>query len=71
MLPIRAAGFNVDPLRIIIEPTSGLAVAMQRTDLKRLLHCLERDNMLILVKLDGLRRNAIDIRASVEQLAEI
>ncbi|MFM2409376.1 MAG: hypothetical protein RL481_204 [Pseudomonadota bacterium] len=71
MLPICAAGFKVDPLRIIIEPTSGLAVVMQRTDFKRLLHCLEWDDMLIVVKLDGLRRNAMDIRASVEQLAEI
>jgi putative DNA-invertase from lambdoid prophage Rac len=71
ILEIRAAGFNVHPRRIITETISGSTAAKERKGFKRLLDCLEWDDILIVTKLDRLGRNAMDIRATVEQLAEM
>lgn len=66
---VEAAGFKVDPKRVIAETISGSTAAMQRPGFARLLDRLETGDVLIVTKLDRLGRNAMDVRATVEQLA--
>lgn len=66
---IQAAGFDIDPKRIITETISGSVAAMQRKGFARLVDRLEAGDVLICTKLDRLGRNAIDVRATVEMLA--
>lgn len=65
---IEAAGFNIDPRRVIMETVSGSVPAMERAGFKRLIERLEWDDVLIVTKLDRLGRNAMDVRATVEKL---
>jgi putative DNA-invertase from lambdoid prophage Rac len=67
---IETAGFNIDPRRVIAETVSGSTPAFERSGFKRLMDKLEWDDVLIVTKLDRLGRNAMDVRATVEQLAE-
>lgn len=66
---IEAAGFAVDPKRIITETVSGSLPAMERKGFAKLLDRLEAGDVLIVTKLDRLGRNAMDVRATVEKLA--
>jgi putative DNA-invertase from lambdoid prophage Rac len=66
---VEAAGFKVDPKRVIAETISGSTAAMQRPGFARLVDRLESGDVLIVTKLDRLGRNAMDVRATVEQLA--
>jgi putative DNA-invertase from lambdoid prophage Rac len=66
---IEAAGFTVDPKRIVAETVSGSLPAMERKGFTRLLDRLEEGDVLIVTKLDRLGRNAMDVRATVETLA--
>lgn len=66
---IRAAGFTVEPRRIVTECISGSSPARERPGFARLLDRLEEGDVLIVTKLDRLGRNAMDVRATVEQLA--
>jgi putative DNA-invertase from lambdoid prophage Rac len=68
---IQAAGFQLEPRRIITETVSGSTPAMERKGFRKLIDRLEWDDVLIVTKLDRLGRNAMDVRATVEQLAEI
>lgn len=68
---IIAAGFNIDPRRVIAETVSGSVPAMERKGFRRLLDKLDWDDLLIVTKLDRLGRNAMDVRATVERLAEM
>ena len=70
ILEIRAAGFNVDPRRVISETVSGSTAAMERRGFKSLMERLEWDDVLIVTKLDRLGRNAMDVRATVERLEQ-
>lgn len=65
---ITAAGFTVDPHRIIEETVSGSVVASERKGFAKLLDRLERGDTLIVTKMDRLGRNAMDVRATVERL---
>jgi putative DNA-invertase from lambdoid prophage Rac len=65
---IRAAGFAVEPHRTICETISGSVAATERKGFTALLGKLERDDVLIVTKLDRLGRNAMDVRATVEKL---
>ena len=65
---IEAAGFNIEPRRVIAETVSGSTAAMERAGFKKLLERLEWDDVLIVTKLDRLGRNAMDVRATVEKL---
>ena len=65
---VEAAGFKVDPKRVIAETISGSTAAMQRLGFARLVDRLETGDVLIVTKLDRLGRNAMDVRATVEQL---
>lgn len=67
---IESAGFSVKSQRIIEEQISGSVAASERPGFNRLLDRLENGDVLIVTKLDRLGRNAMDIRKTVEQLAE-
>jgi putative DNA-invertase from lambdoid prophage Rac len=66
---VEAAGFAIDPKRIVTETVSGSVAAMERKEFARLVDRLESDDVLIVTKLDRLGRNAMDVRATVERLA--
>lgn len=68
---IAAAGFNIDPRRVVAETVSGSVPAMERKGFRRLLDKLDWGDKLIVTKLDRLGRNAMDVRATVERLAEM
>lgn len=65
---IAAAGFEVQPARMITETISGSVAANQRPGFQKLLNKLESNDILIVTKLDRLGRNAMDVRATVEAL---
>lgn len=67
---IEAAGFNVDPKRVVMETVSGSVAAMERNGFAKLVDRLEAGDILIVTKLDRLGRNAMDVRATVERLAD-
>ena len=65
---IEAAGFKVDPRRVVSETVSGSSAIEQRPGSMRLLDKLEADDVLIVTKLDRLGRNAIDVATTVAKL---
>ncbi|HHV47794.1 MAG TPA: recombinase family protein [Rhodocyclaceae bacterium] len=67
---IRSAGFNIDPKRIVSECISGSTQASARPAFAKLLDRLEEGDVLVVTKLDRLGRNAMDVRATVESLAQ-
>ncbi|CAN1556369.1 PinR Site-specific recombinases, DNA invertase Pin homologs [Sphingomonadaceae bacterium] len=71
LLEIQAAGFVVEPHRIVAETVSGSVPAMERHEFKKLFDRLEFSDLLIVTKLDRLGRSAMDVRMSVERLADI
>jgi len=66
---IEAAGFAVDPKRVIAETVSGSTAAMERPEFARLADRMEAGDVLVVTKLDRLGRNAMDVRSTVEALA--
>lgn len=66
---IVAAGFAVDPKRVVTETVSGSTAALERKGFAKLMDKLEDGDVLIVTKLDRLGRNAMDVRATVEALA--
>ena len=68
---IEASGFHVDPRRVVGETVSGSMPAMERDGFRRLVDRLDWEDVLIVTKLDRLGRNAMDVRATVELLAEM
>lgn len=71
VLEIQAAGFSLEPRRVISETVSGSTAAMERTGFRQLVDRLDWDDVLVVTKLDRLGRNAMDVRATVERLAEM
>ena len=67
---IEAAGFHVEPRRTYCETVSGSVPAMERPEFTRMVDRLDWDDILIVTKIDRLGRNATDVRATVERLAE-
>lgn len=67
---IRAAGFDVASRRIYCETISGSVPAKKRPEFTRMVDRLDWDDVLIVTKLDRLGRNAMDVRATVEWLAD-
>lgn len=65
---IAAAGFKVEPARIIEETVSGSVMALQRPGFAKLLDRLESGDVLIVTKLDRLGRNSIDVQQTLELL---
>ena len=68
---IKAAGFKVEPRRVISETVSGSSAIEQRPGFVRLLDRLEQDDVLIVTKLDRLGRNAIDVATTVGPLEKM
>ena len=71
LLEIEAAGFQIEPRRVISETVSGSTAAFERKGFIRLIDKLEGGDVLIVSKLDRLGRNAMDVRSTVERLAEM
>lgn len=67
---IEAAGFVVEPRRIVTETISGSVATSQRPGFARLVDRLESSDVLIVTKLDRLGRDAMDVSATVQRLAE-
>ncbi|MDO3621835.1 recombinase family protein [Ralstonia pseudosolanacearum] len=65
---IRTAGFNIEPRRVVAEVVSGSVAASQRQGFAKLRDRLEAGDVLVVTKLDRLGRNAMDVRATVEDL---
>lgn len=65
---IEAAGFHVDSRRLVSETVSGSSSIEQRPGFLRLLDRLERDDVLVVTKLDRLGRNSIDVQQTVAKL---
>lgn len=68
---IEAAGFSIEPRRIIAETVSGSVALGQREGFIRLMDKLEASDVLVVTKLDRLGRNAIDVAATVAKLEEL
>ena len=70
VMEIRAAGFSVEPHRIITETISGSRAIAQRSGFGRLMEKMEQGDVLIVTKLDRLGRDAIDVSSTVARLEE-
>jgi putative DNA-invertase from lambdoid prophage Rac len=68
---IEAAGFHVEPRRIVTETVSGSTPIAQRHEFSKLMDRLETGDVLIVTKLDRLGRDAIDVSSTVMTLAEM
>ncbi len=67
---IEAAGFKVEPHRVVTETISGSVATAQRRGFTRLVDKLEPGDVLVVTKLDRLGRNAMDVGSTVAKLAE-
>jgi putative DNA-invertase from lambdoid prophage Rac len=66
---IAAAGFTIEPRRVVTETVSGSVATAQRRGFTRLLDRLEAGDVLVVSKLDRLGRNAMDVGSTVAKLA--
>ena len=69
IIEIKTAGFAIETHRLIEENISGSVAAKQRPGFNKLIDRMEQGDVLVVTKLDRLGRNAMDVRATVEQLA--
>ena len=70
-IEIKAAGFAIEAQRLIEESISGSVAAKERPGFTKLIDRMECGDILVVTKLDRLGRNAMDVRATVEQLASL
>lgn len=68
---IEAAGFKVEPHRVIAETVSGSVALTQRKGFVRLLDKMESGDVLVVTKLDRLGRDAVDVSTTVAKLEEL
>ncbi len=68
---IEVAGFKVEPSRVVSETISGRSAINQRPEFGHLLIRLERDDVLLVTKMDRLGRDAIDVATTVAKLADM
>ncbi len=68
---IEAAGFTIEPHRIITDIVSGSMPTVRRKGFTRLLEKIENKDILVVTKLDRLGRDAIDVSSTVKKLEEI
>lgn len=69
-IEIKSAGFAIESHRFIEESISGSVMAKDRPGFMKLIDRMEPGDVLVVTKLDRLGRNAMDVRTTVEQLAE-
>lgn len=67
---IQSAGFNLEPRRVVAECVSGSVATSQRKGFAKLRDRLEAGDVLIVTKLDRLGRNAMDVRATIDDLSQ-
>ncbi|MCE0988540.1 recombinase family protein [Pseudomonas putida] len=67
---VKTAGFDVQASRVVEETVSGSVAAKERKGFQKLLERMESGDVLIVTKLDRLGRNAMDVRQTVEHLAD-
>lgn len=67
---IKAAGFAIEAPRLVEERISGSVVAKERPGFIKLIDRMETGDVLVVTKLDRLGRNAMDVRSTVERLAD-
>jgi putative DNA-invertase from lambdoid prophage Rac len=65
---IEAAGFNIESHRVITETVSGSVPIARRKGFTRLLDKMEKNDILVVTKLDRLGRDAIDVSTTVATL---
>jgi putative DNA-invertase from lambdoid prophage Rac len=65
---IEAAGFTIEPHRVITETVSGSVPIARRKGFTRLLDKMEKNDILVVTKLDRLGRDAIDVSTTVSKL---
>ena len=68
---IEAAGFTIEPHRIITDIVSGSMPTVRRKGFTRLLEKIENKDILVVTKLDRLGRDAIDVSATVAKLEKL
>jgi len=68
---IEAAGFRIEPHRMVTETVSGAQAIGQRKGFARLLDKMEKGDVLVVTKLDRLGRDAIDVSTTVARLEEM
>jgi putative DNA-invertase from lambdoid prophage Rac len=68
---IEAAGFTIEPHRIITDIVSGSMPTVRRKGFTRLLEKIENKDILVVTKLDRLGRDAIDVSSTVAKLEKI
>lgn len=68
---IAAAGFAIEPRRVVSETVSGSEAIARRRGFGRLLDRMEQGDVLVVTRLDRLGRDAIDVSATVSRLAEM
>jgi len=68
---IQAAGFNIEPRRVVTETVSGSVAIAQRRGFTRLLDRLKAGDVLVVTKLDRLGRNAMDVGSTAARLADL
>lgn len=68
---VRQAGFAIEDRRAVTETISGWVPAGDRPGFQKLLDRMESGDTLLVTKLDRLGRNAMDVRATVERLADM
>ena len=66
-----SAGFTIEPHRIIVETISGSMPIAQRQGFAKLLDKMEKNDVLVVTKLDRLGRDAIDVSITVNKLEKI
>jgi putative DNA-invertase from lambdoid prophage Rac len=71
IIEIKAAGFTIEARRLIEESISGSVAAKVRPGFTKLIDKMEAGDILVVTKLDRLGRNAMDVRATIEQLADL
>ena len=68
---IEAAGFGIEPHRIVTETISGSMAIAQREGFSRLIDRMEKGDVLVVTKLDRLGRDAVDVSTTVAKLERI
>ncbi len=68
---IKSAGFAIEPHRIVSETISGSMPILRRKGFARLLDKMEKDDILVVTKLDRLGRDAIDVSTTVGNLEKM
>jgi putative DNA-invertase from lambdoid prophage Rac len=66
---IEAAGFKIQPRRVVTDVVSGSRTIEQRPGFMKLLDRLDEDDVLIVTKMDRLGRSAMDVASTVKRLA--